>query len=354
MFVARIALTVAQGAAPAMLSTEAPAGSRRPPRPLIVRIRNWIGDVVLGLPALTALEDEGYDLILVGKRWAGDLLAGYGWPVHAKPGKLGDTVALYKRLRAECRALDPGFDSRVNAVTLATSFSSAMEFRLAGLKGLGYATEARSFLLKRTLPIVHGGHALVSYYELTQALCTRKAPPPGEIAFKLAQRHRDEAAALLAAAGITQPYVLICPFAGGTFEKLDKRWPAFADYTRELAAWCAAQGMQLIIVPGPGEDTVAREEYSAATQILKAGMGAYNGLLERAALVVSNDTGPGHIAAALARPTLSVLGPTKPEQWGVWGGAAKIRRGGAAGALWPSVDEVMQDTLTLLNQTAAA
>jgi heptosyltransferase-2 len=336
-----------------MLSNEASARSRRPPRPLIVRIRNWIGDGVLGLPALTALEAEGYDLILVGKRWAADLLAGYGWPVHAKPGKLGETVALYKRLRAECRAIDPAFDSRVNAVTLATSFSSALEFRLAGLKGLGYATEARSVLLKRTLPIVHGGHALVSYYELTQALCSRKAPPPDEIAFKLAPRHREDAAALLAAAGITQPYVLICPFAGGTFEKLDKRWPAFADYTRELAAWCGAQGLRLIIVPGPGEDAVARSDFAAATPILGAGMGAYNGLLDGAALVVSNDTGPGHIAAALGRPTLSVLGPTKPEQWGVWGGAATILRGGADGALWPSAADVMGSTRRMLGRDAS-
>ena len=49
-----------------------------PERPLIVRLRNWVGDVTLGLPTLQRLADEGYALQLVGKGWARDLLAGHG------------------------------------------------------------------------------------------------------------------------------------------------------------------------------------------------------------------------------------------------------------------------------------
>ena len=47
-----------------------------PPRPLIVRLRNWVGDVTLGVPTLQRLADHGYALQLVGKGWARDLLAG--------------------------------------------------------------------------------------------------------------------------------------------------------------------------------------------------------------------------------------------------------------------------------------
>ena len=54
-----------------------------PRRPLIVRLRNWVGDVTLGVPTLQRLADAGYDLRLVGKGWAADLLAGHGWPVEA-------------------------------------------------------------------------------------------------------------------------------------------------------------------------------------------------------------------------------------------------------------------------------
>jgi len=37
------------------------------PRPLIVRLRNWVGDVVLTVPALRPLQSHGYELELVGK-----------------------------------------------------------------------------------------------------------------------------------------------------------------------------------------------------------------------------------------------------------------------------------------------
>ena len=40
------------------------------PRPLIVRLRNWVGDVILGVPALQLLQSQGYELHLVGKGWA--------------------------------------------------------------------------------------------------------------------------------------------------------------------------------------------------------------------------------------------------------------------------------------------
>ena len=51
-------------------------------RPLIVRLRNWVGDVTLGVPLLQRLADEGYELHLVGKGWARDLLAGATGPVR--------------------------------------------------------------------------------------------------------------------------------------------------------------------------------------------------------------------------------------------------------------------------------
>eukprot|EP01031_Cornospumella_fuschlensis_P045289 gene45289-55407_t len=43
-------------------------------RPLIVRLRNFVGDTVLSIPALRLLESHGYRLELVGKGWARGLL----------------------------------------------------------------------------------------------------------------------------------------------------------------------------------------------------------------------------------------------------------------------------------------
>ncbi len=105
----------------------------RTAHPLVLRLRNWVGDVTLGVPALQRLADAGYDLTLVGKGWARDLLAGHGWPMHVLPATWRERVSLLRRLRAEAKAADPGFDRRLNAVCYPYSFSSALEFRLAGL-----------------------------------------------------------------------------------------------------------------------------------------------------------------------------------------------------------------------------
>ncbi len=143
-------------------------------RPLIVRIRNFIGDVVLSVPALERLHNAGYELHLVGKPWARSLLEAYGWPVTAYPKTFSARRAVLHDVAAPLRLADPGFDQRVNAVTFATSFSSALDMRTAGLRPFGFAVEGRSFLLKRTAKIVYGEHALDSYWRLTGALLNDK------------------------------------------------------------------------------------------------------------------------------------------------------------------------------------
>ena len=60
--------------------------------------------------------------------------------------------------------------------------------------------------------------------------------------------------------------------------------------------------------------------------------------VQTCALPISNDTGPAHLAAAVDTPVLSVLGPTKPEQWAPWGPTVEVVRRWPE---WPSVDEVL-------------
>jgi heptosyltransferase-2 len=62
-------------------------------------------------------------------------------------------------------------------------------------------------------------------------------------------------------------------------------------------------------------------------------------------LVVSNDTGPGHIAAAVGAPLLSVLGPTDPSRWGAVGPGVHIVQQTAG---WPTVEAVATRAQALL------
>lgn len=305
-------------------------------RALIVRLRNWVGDVVLGVPALKLLQSQGCALQLVGKAWAAPLLAGEGWPVHVQPAGLRQRVAQLRELRHRARALDPGLDGRDNALVLPTSFSSALEMRLAGLRAVGYAQEARGALLRRSLPHGRlGQHALTSYWDLANAFLGRAEPPPATIDLRTAVADQVAADALLAANGVRPGFIVICPFAGGLFEKQEKTWPAFAEFSQALLAL----GRDVIACPGPGEDAIVQQQHAGVKRLSGVRLGVYGGVLRRTALMVSNDTGPAHLAAAVGAPVLSVLGPTLPEQWAPWGPTVEVVR---RWPQWPSVDEVLQ------------
>ncbi len=287
-----------------------------PSRPLIVRLRNWVGDVTLGVPTLERLAAAGFELQLVGKRWAADLLGAYGWPVHPLAEGFGARIDQLKALRAQALAADPGFGRRLNALCFPFSFGSALEFRLAGLRALGQAHEARGWLLGRSLPRPRGLHELQVYWQYADALLGDSTPAPASIGLRVTPRHAQEAAALREGHGLAPGYVVVCPFAGGTYDGADKCWPGFADFVRrELPAF----GRRVLCCPGPAEVAQARAQFGTTTIVEGVGLGAYAALLKDAALMISNDTGPGHIAAAVGTPTLSVLGPTDPAQWGTWG-----------------------------------
>jgi len=300
------------------------------PGPLIVRLRNWVGDVTLGVPLLQRLADAGYELQLLGKGWARSLLAGQGWPVHALPSTWRERVALLRRLKHE-HIVQPGRElRRINALCLPYSFSSALEFRLAGLRALGHAYEGRSPLLARAEPRPEGAHELEVYWRLGDALLGRTEAPPARIGLKVAPQHVAEARELRAAFGLNAGTVFICPFAGGTWAKQDKTWPEFAAF---VAQQLPRFGRRIAVCPGPGEEAIAQEHFASATLLPGVGLGAYAALLKEAALMIANDTGPGHIAAAVDAPLVSVLGPSDPRLWRAWGPSVQLLQGDAG---WPA------------------
>jgi heptosyltransferase-2 len=313
------------------------------PRPLIIRLRNWVGDVVLGLPTLQRLQRAGYALQLLGKPWAAELLAGHGWSVETWPRAFGERQRLLRRLKREAAAVDTGFNRRLNAIAFPFSFGCALDLRLAGLKAIGHAHEARSWLLAHALPRAGAGpnrpHELAVYWQIGSALLGEEAPLPERIALRSAPRHEAAANALLAMHGIAPGFIVICPFAGGTFEGRDKTWPAFAGAARGRLR---ELGRELLVLPGPGEEAEARERFGSCRVLTGVGLGAYAALLRRAALMISNDTGPGHLAAAVDTPLVSVLGPSDPAQWRAWGPSVHLVRG-QPGSVdgWPSIEAVV-------------
>ncbi|TAG05418.1 MAG: lipopolysaccharide heptosyltransferase family protein [Betaproteobacteria bacterium] len=308
-----------------------------PRKPLIVRLRNYIGDVVLTLPSLDRLHAAGYDLHLVGKPWLKSLLDAYPWSKTTYPKSIGQRRRVLATLADELTQVDSGFGQRINAVTFPTSFSSALEMRLAGLRGFGFAAEARSLLLAGRAKIVYGEHALDSYWRLTSSLLKDNTPPPPASTFRISAAADDELRAAFRQAGVTGKYIVLVPFAGGTFEKLDKKWAGFPALAEKLRA----QGHQLLMAPGPDELSEASANFPGVVQIAKLGLGAYAAMMRDAQLTIANDTGPGHMAASVDGNLLSVLGPTKIEQWGARGRNVTILKSYPE---WPSVDAVFDAT----------
>lgn len=306
-----------------------------PAGPLIVRLRNWVGDVVLALPMLQRLAAAGFDLRLVGKGWARDLLAGEGWPVHGLPATTRERIALLRRLRAEARMAGTG-TRPIDALCLPDSFSSALDFRLAGLRALGHAWEGRGWLLARAVPRQRGLHEGEVYWRLGDALLGQALPAPGRVQLHTTTAQQQQARALLAAKGVAPGFVVVCPFSGGTWNGQEKNWPGFADF---VAHALPRLGRPVLVLPGPGaEEALARERYAGALLLPGVGLGVYAALLRDAALMISNDTGPGHLAAAVGTPLVSVLGPSDPTLWRPWGERVQVLGGHG---LWPAAEEVL-------------
>jgi heptosyltransferase-1 len=111
------------------------------------------------------------------------------------------------------------------------------------------------------------------------------------------------------------PYVLLNPGAAWP----NKRWPParLAAVATELLA---RHGLRSIVLWGPGEEVLAAEVVAGAkgAAILspKTTIADLVALARRAALMVSGDTGPTHIAAALGTPIVGIYGPTRPARNG--------------------------------------
>ena len=302
-----------------------------PRGPLVVRLCNWVGEVVLSVPALRRLTTAGYALELVGKSWAPALLAGSGWPVLARRGGL---VAAAGQLRALRRTLAVAAAPPPRALLMTKSLSSALEARLAGLPPSGYAHDGRSPLLAAAYPLPHFAHAAHAYWHLVSCFLGVDAPYPATIDLEPSAAQDAAARALLAAHGLSVGgYALLCPFSGADDRERRKVWPGFA----ELAAALDGRGLRIVVCPGPGEDALATAAVPGAVQLAGVDLGVYAALLRLARGVVANDTGPGHLAAAVGARLVSVYGPQSVAAWAPLGPRVRLFHDPAG---WPPVAPV--------------
>jgi heptosyltransferase-2 len=309
---------------------------------LVVRLPNHLGDACMALPALRLLGSRGLALTLAGRAWAADLFAALPWPVLKLAGERSARVAALRR------QLRPG----TPALLLTNSLGSALEARLARLRPAGYRTDGRRVLLARSFPVParwRGAetpmHMVEYYYELAREFVGGEAPPePQELALPLAPAAVGRAGAALRAAGIAGEYVMLCPVAVGTHRGKVKAWHGFG----ALCAALAGAGIRFVACPGPGEREAVRAAVPGATLLPETDVGTFAALLAASSLVVANDSGAAHVAAAVGAPLVVLFGVTDARRTGPWSMRAD-RLGSADG--WPGVDEVVAAVERRLGRT---
>jgi heptosyltransferase-2 len=287
---------------------------------VVVRGTNWVGDSVMTVPALRALRQvlPEASITLVVRPSARGIFADVDFV---------DDLLIYDR-RSVWSVVPQIKEWRKRQFDLAVLFQNAFEAALipflAGVPlRLGYATESRQALLTHPLPLPDwrlSRHEVFYYLYLITALeqllfgkseiCEREP----DASLQISDARKSEAEDLLRAYGVRagEPVVALCP---GSINSRAKRWPAEA--YAALADRFIDSGRQVLLIGSADEADVTREVTSRMKQqpvVLtgKTSLDQITSVLSLVDLVVTNDTGPAHIAAALGRPTLVIFGPTNP------------------------------------------
>lgn len=279
---------------------------------------NWVGDVVMATPALRSLRNHvGSHATLVGimRPYVAEVLNGTSWL---------DERILYdrrswsgmRRLVTQLRA-EP-FDA---ILLLTNSLSTGLFAWLSGARRrVGSASQGRRWLLTDRLQEPREGgrriprSAVDHYLDVVRAFgCTE-----GPRTMELATTAEEEQAAqqVWDQFGWQSGELVIALNTGGAYGSA-KTWPG--DRAAELACELAERSAVLFLC-GPAE----RESVRAMCQQAHhprvrslvdhpLSIGLTKGCLRRCHALVTTDSGPRHIAAALGVPTVTLFGPTDPR-----------------------------------------
>jgi len=284
---------------------------------VIVRL-GAMGDLIHALPAAAALRrafpqaridwivDERHRELL-------DLVPVIDRRIAIDTGSVASMLEAVRELRRS------RYDS---ALDLQGLLKSAVLARLSGAaRVIGFPTpllrERLAALFYTETAGVAAEHVIRKNLSLLKALDVD--PQLAPIEFPLEDRRPEIAAAARQRLGI-QPhdrFAIINPGAAWP----NKRWPPV--YFAEVAAALkSTHGLPSVVLWGPGEERLAQDvvdaSHGSAVVSPQTTLADLVSLTKAAALMVSGDTGPLHVAGAVGTPLVGIFGPTNPERNGPW------------------------------------
>ena len=304
---------------------------------ILVRGPNWLGDAVMCEPALRGLRRLFPDaqIALLVKPAVADLFVGHPaltrvltYDTKGRHAGLSGKWALAGQLRRQ------GFDL---AVLFQNAFEAAFLTFLAGVpRRYGYATDGRSLLLSDPVAAPDGRtlvHQVRYYWDLLKPLGLMGDPSAPELVV-----FPEEERAMVgrfAQGGLTASDVVVGINPGSTYGGA-KRWlpERFAEVTEQLCRTIREsreQQVSVVIFGAKGEERLGQEIAArlSSRSLVLSGTTTIRELMaavKRCAMLLTNDTGPMHIASAFQVPVVAIFGPTDWRTTSPFGSAHAIVR----------------------------
>jgi heptosyltransferase-2 len=291
---------------------------------ILVRGVNWVGDTVLSYPAVQQLKTffpKSHLAVLVPS-YLVDLWKTFPYVDEIIPfQKKAGIGSIWEDLNLSQSLKERNFDL---AVILPRSFRSAFHIYLARIPiRMGYRDEWRSLFLthgiRRTKEVLQG-HRVHYYGKVIEPLGKIESLPSPQIFLR--EEDRKWADRALKDLGIPDGKPLIGMNPGAAYG-LAKCWhpDRFGELGKRLAnKWQA----RVLLFGTEGERPIVYEVLrhlgtKGVDLTGKTGLLQLAALLERCTLLVTNDTGTMHIAAAVGTPVVALFGPTPHLTTGPWG-----------------------------------
>jgi heptosyltransferase-2 len=278
----------------------------------VIRSPNWIGDGIMCLPAIRACKHYFPDehLAVAAKRYLADIFLNIP--------EIDEIIPLPDRWTGLPGAAALRNKHFARGVLFTNSFSSALLFRLAGIRSLaGYARDGRGWLLMdRVPPTAEPAHHQFYYLNIIEHLSGQRSRRDFPAALAVSAAEKGWAQGFLQEQGIApeRPLLAISPTAAYGSAKA---WPP--DRFREIIRrWGEAHpGAAVLLLGSPSEQQrIAAIAAGLPGSILnlagRLDLRRSIAVLSRCRLFIGNDSGMMHIAAALAVPLVAVFGPTEP------------------------------------------
>lgn len=301
---------------------------------VLCRLPNHVGDCCMTLPALRLLEASGFTPMLTGKRWAEDLMSGMGWRFDPIEGHVTEDL---HRIRYISNHLGP----HPLGLLFPNSFSSALLFSIGRVRNAGFPTDGRRFLLDKVVEEPGTMHEVERFFRLAHgAIKAWGGTPawdsvPEELGMRLLARHEAAARNLMAEHGIPENFALLAPIARGLHHGKEKQWKHF----NELCQPLRDMGIEPIVFPSVREEEANHAACPNARILPPTTLGNYAALAKRARIVIANDSGISHVAAAVSANQITLLGVTNPARTRPWNSKALCLGNNTDG--WPSLQQVL-------------